>query len=228
MGILRQELLYGWTHRSQDPRPDDNWRSGNNIIYNWMIEETFEKRYGLVSQLGRLSTWTMLAANPSTDTVCWWLFPNHQEERCWPRPHWYGNEPWWCKDPNRTIGQYVVTFRDKVQRAHNLNLQISPLCAATLLLEELSKELLNWAAPVEYAWPNWDIHKTMTAQDWKELCQDAIDRASRPPLRFSNASNKGIDYITNQSSYQGPDWLIDWLVMDWMFAWTMKSGAGEL
>jgi len=74
-----------------------------------------------------------------------------------------------------TIEQYVTAFRDAVQRANNLDLQITPWCAATLLLEELSKELPNWAAAVECAWPK-DIHKRMAPQDWQQLCQDAIDR----------------------------------------------------
>jgi hypothetical protein len=74
-----------------------------------------------------------------------------------------------------TIEQYVTAFRDAVQRANNLDLQITPWCAATLLLEELSKELPNWTAAVECAWPK-DIHTKMKAQDWQQLCQDAIDR----------------------------------------------------
>ncbi|KAJ9191478.1 hypothetical protein DTO164E3_8822 [Paecilomyces variotii] len=65
-------------------------------------------------------------------------------------------------------------YCDVWQRANNLNLTITPWCAAVLLLGELENELPNWTMAQYCSWPK-DKSTTMTKSEFQHLCREAID-----------------------------------------------------
>ncbi|KAJ9294210.1 hypothetical protein DTO271G3_7072 [Paecilomyces variotii] len=73
-----------------------------------------------------------------------------------------------------SIEQFVVAYCDVWQRANNLNLTITPWCAAILLLGELEKELPDWTTDQYCSWPK-DKSTTMTESEFQQLCREAID-----------------------------------------------------
>ncbi|KAJ9262731.1 hypothetical protein DTO212C5_7832 [Paecilomyces variotii] len=73
-----------------------------------------------------------------------------------------------------SIEQFVVAYCDVWQRANNLNVSITPWCAAVLLLGELENELPNWTMAQYCSWPK-DKSTTMTKSEFQHLCREAID-----------------------------------------------------